>query len=107
VSSLGLRSIRIDFGYFRTSFLKRDHRKPYVAKIEDYRKMAEQVESALQAYNGNQPGDPKKGVQVMLDVVRGEGVTRGKEFPKSLVLGSGCFESAQDQIQGYLKLHAE
>lgn len=107
VSPLGLRSICIDFGYFRTSFLKGDHRKPYVAKIDDYKEITEKVESALQAYNGKQPGDPKKGVQVMLDVVRGEGVAQGKEFPNSLLLGSDCFEGVQDQIQGYLKLQKE
>ncbi|KAK0447192.1 hypothetical protein EV421DRAFT_1789303 [Armillaria borealis] len=107
VSPLGLRSICIDFGYFRTSFLKGDHRKPYVAKIDDYKEIMVKVESALQAYNGKQPGDPKKGVQVMLDVVRGEGVAQGKEFPNSLLLGSDCFEGVQDQIQGYLKLQKE
>ncbi|PBK86434.1 NAD(P)-binding protein [Armillaria gallica] len=107
VSPLGLRSICIDFGYFRTSFLTGDHRKPYVAKIDDYKEITEKVESALQAYNGKQPGDPKKGVQVMLDVVRGEGVAQGKEFPNSLLLGSDCFEGVQDQIQGYLKLQKE
>ncbi|PBK63936.1 short chain dehydrogenase [Armillaria solidipes] len=107
VSPLGLRSICIDFGYFRTSFLKGDNRKPYVAKIDDYKEITEKVESALQAYNGKQPGDPKKGVQVMLDVVRGEGVAQGKEFPNSLLLGSDCFEGVQDQIQGYLKLQKE
>ncbi|KAK0484441.1 hypothetical protein IW261DRAFT_1359496 [Armillaria novae-zelandiae] len=107
VSILGLRSICIDFGYFRTSSLTGDHRKPYVSKIDDYKEITEKVESALQAYNGKQPGDPKKGIQVMLDVVRGEGVAQGKEFSKSLLLGSDCFEGVQDQIQGYLKLQKE
>ncbi len=59
------------------------------------------------AYNTNQPGDPKKGVQVMLDVVRGEGVAQGKEFPKSLLLGSDCFGSVQKQLDDYLKLQSE
>ncbi|KAK0460597.1 uncharacterized protein EV420DRAFT_1533091 [Desarmillaria tabescens] len=107
VSPLGLRSVCIDFGYTRTSFLTPDHRKPYVSKIEDYKEITEKVENALQAYNGKQPGDPKKCVQVMLDVVRGEGAAQGKEFPKSLLLGSDCFRGVQDQIQEYLKLQAE
>lgn len=65
------------------------------------------LKAVIVAYNGKQPGDPKKGVQVMLDVVRGEGVAQGKEFPNSLLLGSDCFEDVQDQIQGYLKLQKE
>ncbi|KAK0194698.1 hypothetical protein F5146DRAFT_1135449 [Armillaria mellea] len=96
VSPLGLRSICIDFGYFCTSFLTGDHRKLYVTKIDDYQEITEKVESALQAYDGKQPGDPKKGVLVMLDVVREEGVAQGKEFPKSLLLGSDCFKAGSD-----------
>ncbi|KAK0194701.1 hypothetical protein F5146DRAFT_954070 [Armillaria mellea] len=104
VSPLGLRSICLDFGYFRTAFLSPDHRKPYVAKIDDYKEITEKVESGLQASNGTQLGNPEKGVQVMLDVVRGEGVAQGKEFPKSLLMGSDTFAVVQDTIQGYLKL---
>ena len=51
-----------------------------------------------------QLGNPEKGVQVMLDVVRGEGVAQGKEFPKSLLMGSDTFAVVQETIQGYLKL---
>ncbi|KAK0460631.1 uncharacterized protein EV420DRAFT_1332184 [Desarmillaria tabescens] len=107
VAPLGLRSICIDLGYFRTSFLTADHRKPHVSRIDDYKELTNKVETAFQAYNGNQPGDPKKGVQVMLDVVRGEGVAQGKEFPKSLLLGSDCFGGVQQQLDGYLKLQAQ
>ncbi len=59
------------------------------------------------ASNGTQLGNPKKGVQILLDVVRGEGVAQGKEFPKSLLMGSDTFAVVQDKIQGYLKLQAE
>ncbi len=48
VAPIGLRSICIDFGYFRTSFLTPEHRKPYEPKIEDYRPVTEAVEAALQ-----------------------------------------------------------
>ncbi|SJL13117.1 related to ketoreductases [Armillaria ostoyae] len=107
VSPLGLRSICLDFGYFRTAFLSPDHRKPYVTKIDDYREITEKVESGLQASNGTQLGNPEKGVQIMLNVVRGEGVAQGKEFPKSLLMGSDTFAVVQDKIQGYLKLQKE
>ncbi|KAK0205595.1 hypothetical protein DFS33DRAFT_1329562 [Desarmillaria ectypa] len=83
-----LRNICVGFGYFRAAFLQPDHRKPYVAKIDDYREIAEKIESSLQVSNGTQMGDPKKGVHV----VRGESVARGKEFPQSLLMGSDCFQ---------------
>lgn len=48
ISPLGLRSICVDFGYFRTSFLQADQRAPKVARIADYQEVNEAVESALQ-----------------------------------------------------------
>lgn len=110
ISPFGLRSTCIDFGYFRTEFLTNDHRAPYVPRIADYKEMSEQSNASLvgesflfdaqpsslltgypSAYNGKQPGDPKKGVEVVLDVVRGEGLAAGKPFPTSLALGSDCY----------------
>ncbi|KAK0224167.1 hypothetical protein IW262DRAFT_1493014 [Armillaria fumosa] len=107
VSPLGLRSICLHFGYFRTAFLSPDHRKPYVPKIDDYREITEKVESGLHVSNGTQLGNPEKGAQVMLDVVRGEGIAQGKEFPTSLLMGSDTYAVVQDKIQGYLKLQTE
>ena len=50
------------------------------------------------AYNGKQPGDPKKLVQVILDVVRGEGVAQGRELPLGLPLGSDCYSAINDTL---------
>ena len=43
--------------------------------------------------NGHQPGDPVKGVKVMVDVVRGEGVAAGRPTPIVLPLGTDSFET--------------
>ncbi|CAA7269832.1 unnamed protein product [Cyclocybe aegerita] len=95
ISPLGLRSICIDFGYFRTAFLAADQRAPQVARISDYQETSERAEAALQAYNGKQPGDPLKGVAVIADVVKGEGGAAGKPFPRSLALGTDCYTGAK------------
>lgn len=47
ISPLGLRSICIDFGYFRTSFLEADNRAPRISRIPDYQEICNTVESAL------------------------------------------------------------
>jgi len=47
IAPLGLRSICIDFGYFRTSFLNPGHRHPYESRIEDYREMGKKSDAAL------------------------------------------------------------
>lgn len=49
------------------------------------------------AYNGKQPGNPLKGVKVIVDVVRAEGQAAGKEFPRQVVLGTDCYNEAKGQ----------
>ncbi|KAF9445505.1 NAD(P)-binding protein [Macrolepiota fuliginosa MF-IS2] len=99
IAPLGLRSVCIDFGYFRTSFLTSNNRSHWVSRIEDYRPMSEKADAALQAYNGKQPGDPEKAVEVIVDLVRGEGASKGKAFPRSLVLGSDCFKTVKQESE--------
>jgi len=53
--------------------------------------------------NNNQPGDPIKAVQIIVDVVRGEGVAKDKPFPKSLQLGSDCYQVAKASAEESLK----
>ncbi|GLB33166.1 putative short-chain dehydrogenases reductases (SDR) family protein [Lyophyllum shimeji] len=99
ISPLGLRSICFDFGYFRTAFLTADHRAPQISRIPDYKPMTDKANAALEAYNGKQPGDPRKGVEIMVDVVRGEGVAAGKEFPTVLALGSDCYNVVKTESE--------
>ena len=44
-------------------------------------------------WHEEEPGDTRKGAEVILDLVRADGVAKGKEVPKSLVLGSDCFNA--------------
>ncbi|EEB96606.1 hypothetical protein MPER_04233, partial [Moniliophthora perniciosa FA553] len=55
---------------FRTSFLVPGHRKPYIPRVADYASMVEQREAALEALDGTQSGDPQRGVEVIIDIVR-------------------------------------
>ncbi|KAF8645764.1 hypothetical protein AX16_007631 [Volvariella volvacea WC 439] len=99
IAPMGLRSVCIDLGYFRTTFLTGDHRAPWVPRIKDYQEMSSKADAALRAYNGNQPGDPKKGVQVILDIVRGEGAAKGKQWERSLPLGSDSWETIKHESE--------
>ncbi|KAF8879567.1 hypothetical protein BD779DRAFT_1627971 [Infundibulicybe gibba] len=92
ISSLGLRAICLELGHFRTGFLAAGHRAPYVPRIEDYYPMSEKADQSRQAYSGNQPGSPGKGVKAIIDVLHGTGVAQGKPFPVVLQLGSDCFK---------------
>ncbi|KAF8212903.1 hypothetical protein K438DRAFT_1957485 [Mycena galopus ATCC 62051] len=107
IAPLGLRSTCIDFGYFRTTFLDPAHRTPYVPRIDDYNEMSKRANDALlvaflPSYDGKQPGDPAKGVEVVLDIVRGEGLAAGKAFPTSVALGSDCYKMIEAETEGVL-----
>jgi hypothetical protein len=51
------------------------------------------------AYNGNQPGDPEKGVQILLDLAHGTGAFSSNDLPGSLALGSDAYNFITAEIQ--------
>ncbi|KAJ7303481.1 hypothetical protein DFH08DRAFT_722164 [Mycena albidolilacea] len=102
VAPLGLRSTCIDFGYFRTTLLDPNHRKPYVPRIKDYNEMSKKADDVLVAADGKQAGDPSKGVQVVIDIVKGEGLAAGKRFPSSVALGSDCYKALKNDAEALL-----
>jgi hypothetical protein len=58
--------------------------------IDDYAPLRARVEARLARLPGTQPGDPNKLADSLVDVVRGEGVWKGREWPAEsrLVVGS-------------------
>ncbi|KAF6754059.1 short chain dehydrogenase [Ephemerocybe angulata] len=102
ISPLGLKSISIDLGYFRTSFLQDSQRGPAVSRIPDYQPITDAVEARFQAYNGKQPGNPVAAVEVLVDLAHGTGAAEGKAFPIVLNLGSDCYSTAKDASEKVL-----
>lgn len=72
--------------------------------IEDYKDVRGAVEQFVQGINGNQPGDPKKAVEIMLDVVKGEGVAQGKALPERLPLGQDCLATFRKRAENNLAI---
>ncbi|KAJ8085603.1 hypothetical protein PM082_004421 [Marasmius tenuissimus] len=99
IAPLGLRSICLDFGFFRTPVLSIGNRQPHVGRISDYQDMTEKSEAALRAQDGKQPGDPQRGVQVLVDLMHEEGAAQGKQFPLSIQLGGGCYYAAKGHCE--------
>ncbi|TFY55976.1 hypothetical protein EVG20_g9115 [Dentipellis fragilis] len=106
ISPLGLRSIVFELGYFRTNFLTDGHRAAYKPRIEDYKPITEAANARLvgacfelDPYNQRQPGDPTKGVQVIIDLVHGEGAAQGRKVPSVVALGSDCFDVAKGSCE--------
>ena len=63
--------------------------------ISDYEALFAGIKGFLEAGNGNQPGDPIKGVDRMIDVLKGEGMAKGRAMPKRLPLGPDAIESTK------------
>ncbi|GJE85476.1 NAD P-binding protein [Phanerochaete sordida] len=98
LSPLGIRVLIVEPGAFRTENILS---RPLFAgnKIADYDGVRAVMERKYKEVAGHQPGDPVKAMRVLADVVRGEGVARGKEWPLYLPLGV----EAEDAIRGKCK----
>ncbi|KAF8339652.1 short-chain oxidoreductase [Cantharellus anzutake] len=109
ISPLGLRSIYLEPGYFRTSFLKPGKRSEYVNRIEDYKsEITARIEVFVQ-YDGKQPGDPKKFSQLLIDFVKLEGPFSeeqrgGKKVPIGLPVGSDAYDFIKARVDEELKI---
>ncbi|KAG9005283.1 hypothetical protein FRB94_000408 [Tulasnella sp. JGI-2019a] len=97
VTPLGIKVYNIEPGYFRTDFLTPGNRSEYKPRIADYNSVTQAAHESLVAYNGKQPGDPGKLVEIMIDIARGEGLVAGKgEVPVSFPLGSDCWKMIKE-----------
>ncbi|KAA1468986.1 NAD(P)-binding protein [Dentipellis sp. KUC8613] len=93
---LGLRSMNFEFGYFRTTFLAPSQRTSTNSRIADYDNVCGAAAAALAAYDGKQPGDPVKGIKIMVDLIRGEGVAAGRTVPHTIQFGSDTLKTVRD-----------
>lgn len=56
--------------------------------IADYDAYRQERIAAYASVPGSEPGDPAKAMEVLVDVVKGEGVAVGKTWPWTLLLGA-------------------
>lgn len=94
----------VEPGFFRTDFLTENNVKYADPKIEDYKPVTDSLFAWFKSYDQKQPGDPLKGVERVIDTVKGEGDAAGKEFPVSLALGSDAVEHIRKICQENLRL---
>ena len=110
ISPLGLASLVFEPGYFRTDLLIAENHTKHHSKIPDYeqilRARLDQLDGSrahqfilaiatdrfFPAANHNQLGDAKKGANVIIDVVKSEGVAKDKAFTPVVLLGSDCYD---------------
>ena len=99
-----IKTIIFEPGFFSTQALSPTnlrHEKPF---IPDYAQFNEGVSVFERQAYGNEPGDAKKAVELMVDVIKGEGLAKGKSMPTRLPLGTDGLKVMRDKCNAMLKL---
>lgn len=74
-------------GYYKTAIFSKEKIKFADSHIADYSEMMKGCRAGIEQADGNQPGDPKKAMDRVVDAVRAEGRAKGKTLPARLPLG--------------------
>ena len=79
-------------GYFRTDFLSSDSVKRAAHPIQEYKTARESEQIHLNQINGNQPNDPGRGVEILIEV------SERNSSPLHLFLGRDAYDVASRKI---------
>ncbi|EEQ90489.1 short-chain oxidoreductase [Blastomyces dermatitidis ER-3] len=101
---LGIRSLLVEPGLFRTQVFSPTNVCKNVCPISDYTTATTMMDEFLAATAGNEPGDPQKAVKVIIDVVTNKGVGKDREFPARLPLGRDALEIIRKKCSDTLAL---
>ncbi|KAL7944039.1 hypothetical protein V8C42DRAFT_358712 [Trichoderma barbatum] len=104
VKSLGLRTLIIEPGFFRTDLLSQANLKTVESSIQEYKEASKAFNKLLADKNHAQSGDPKKGVAVVVDLVRQEGAAKGKNIPVRMPLGPDAYALMKSKCDKTLQL---
>lgn len=103
-SQFGIRTVIIEPGYYRTKVYSEANVKWEPLSISEYEPTQTALKGMVKAVDGNQPGDPKKAAERIVDIVRREGLAAGKETPLRLPLGPDCLQQIKDKCLSTLKI---
>lgn len=95
----------VEPGYFRTNFLNPGVKvmtEPIAAYDENT--PTGRMRTALEATDGRQLGDVKKGCAVIVDVLTRTGVAEGREVPVRIPLGSDCDAFIRSKCSDTIKI---
>ncbi|THH29202.1 hypothetical protein EUX98_g4986 [Antrodiella citrinella] len=102
VSQFGVRVLIVEPGPFRTENI---YARPLYEgnRIPVYDSMLKFIDEYVKTkVDGFQPGDPLKAMEVLADVVRGEGCAEGKKFPLYLPLGEEAEQAIRNKCNTML-----
>lgn len=88
-------------GSFRTSALS----QPMTVHkhIPSYDKLREKGRARFNSISGYEKGDPEKAMELLVDVVRGEGQAVGREWPMWLFMGKDAYRDVRGKCEKVLQ----
>ncbi len=104
LAHLNVKVLILEPGFFRTSILTPENLQLGSAHLEDYKEVNDGLKQVLIGSNGQQPGDPVRGVKIVIDVVKGEGVAKGRNMPFRLPMGSDAIDCMKAKCEDTLKV---
>ncbi|MCP9751571.1 SDR family NAD(P)-dependent oxidoreductase, partial [Ferruginibacter sp. HRS2-29] len=93
IKPFGIHATVVLPGYFRTNFLESSSLNVPARQMEEYKNVREVEELHQQSINGNQPGDPLKAAEVMINAAL------DAEPPVMLFLGADAYKLAEEKIK--------
>ncbi|GAQ38303.1 hypothetical protein AtubIFM55763_010056 [Aspergillus tubingensis] len=108
VAPFNIRVSILTYGHFRTQVMAAgviQYRNPN--RLPEYDEMNQRAYDGCLEWSGNQPGDPKKGAELVVEAVKGEGSCKGMELPLRLPLGSDTFGIVRNTCQGLMRVWDE
>ena len=106
-SPFNIRTHLFQLGHYRTKLLNPSNYKPVPRTVDAYTDLNNMISGFLSQANSYQPGDPEKAVSIMIDVVKQEGVAKGKTVPLRLPLGKDALATLRNKYEKYLELCRE
>lgn len=106
IAIFNIKSIIFTPGIFRTKAFDTSYKYNPCA-LPEYAQVDAGTKAFVDDMRGQEPGDPVKAVERMIDVVRGEGMAKGKEMPFRLPLGTDGMEVVREKCLGMLKVCEE
>ena len=104
----GIQSILLEPGFFRTSVFSKDNLKWDTSNLTSE---LDEARAGMQDFvygsHEKQRGDAKKFVQLMIELVNGEGAAKEKEMPLRLPVGMDSLEAVRARCEKTLELCKE
>jgi len=108
VASFGIAVTCVELGYFRTGILEDGRAFEAKKVIPEYEDLMRVARGGLKGSSWKQPGDPKKGAELVVEMLSGKGRGAGRVLPGRWVVGrdavafvEAALKRGEDMLEGW------